>query len=129
MEEAKRRMPPPACESSEARADRAAPVVSWDRGTVLAAVLLLLIAFAFWLPAARHPNWWIEDNGDRTLAIAAAERMTLFEHGQFPFWNPYMYGGLPLLANPQSAFLSPSFITVIVAGEVVGTKLRILFAL
>jgi len=29
------------------------------------------------------------------------------EQGRLPFWNPYIFGGTPLLANPQSAVFYP----------------------
>ena len=35
-------------------------------------------------------------------AVAAALR-----EGRIPFWNPYLFGGAPLLANPQAAVLYP----------------------
>ncbi|MDE2312828.1 MAG: hypothetical protein KGL04_01465 [Elusimicrobia bacterium] len=30
------------------------------------------------------------------------------ERGRLPFWNPYIFGGTPLLANPQSAVFYPA---------------------
>lgn len=100
-----------------------------EREATIAVVVLVAIALAFWLPCAVHPTWWGYDNWDRITSLAAVARATILEHRQFPFWNPYMSGGLPLLANPQTAFLSVSFIPVLLGGEVVGFRLRVLYAL
>ncbi len=104
-------------------------VIPWDRQTYVAIILLLMVAVFFWLPTMNHPEGWIEDMGDRTLALAGIQRTTILEYRQFPHWNPYMGGGLPLLANPHSALLSPTFLPILLAGEVIGTKIRFLLAL
>lgn len=37
--------------------------------------------------------------------------------GRLPLWNPYVYGGHPFLADPQSAiFYPPGLLTVLIAG-------------
>jgi hypothetical protein len=105
------------------------PIIPFDSPTALAAILWLFIAVAFWCPAVRDPLWWGDDWWDRAFTLAGVARASIVRYGQFPFWNPYMSGGLPLLANPASAFLSPSFLAVLLAGEVVGTKLRTLWVL
>jgi hypothetical protein len=35
---------------------------------------------------------------------------TLRLYGEIPLWNPYECGGMPMLANPQSRWLSPFFL-------------------
>jgi len=50
--------------------------------------------------------------------------MAFMEHGQFPLWNAHYCGGTPLLANPQSAFLTPFFLTVLLFGTVAGLKIQ-----
>jgi hypothetical protein len=51
--------------------------------------------------------------------------LTILEYRQVPLWNPYYCGGTVLLANPQSRFLSPSFLFILLFGEVRGIKLEI----
>jgi len=53
-------------------------------------------------------------------------RNTILEYGQFPFWNPFAAGGIPLHANPQSAFLRPAFLFTLIFGCVIGFKIEIL---
>ncbi len=36
-----------------------------------------------------------------------AYRMEMFRSGQIPLWNPYLFLGVPYLANPQAAVLYP----------------------
>ena len=38
-------------------------------------------------------------------------------HGMAPWWNPYMFGGQPLLADPQSMIFTPHTLTGLVAGS------------
>src|SRR5579872_5652790 len=48
---------------------------------------------------------------------------------QFPFWNPYKCGGMPMLANPQSRILAPLFFLQILLGPALGLHLEIFFTL
>jgi len=104
-------------------------VLVLERQGALAVLVLIAVALAFWLPCIVEPTYWGMDMWDRTAALAGTARVTILRYRQFPFWNPYMSGGLPLLANPETAFLSPSFATVLLAGEVVGIRLRVLCTL
>jgi len=91
--------------------------------------ILLAVAVVFWGPVASQMGNWGEDMWHRAFTLAGAARKTILEYRQFPFWNPYLSGGAPLLANPASSFLSPSFVLVLAAGTIPGLKLRILLAL
>ena len=84
-----------------------------------------IIAFIFTLLIFRHfDNWGIQD-WDQHLFYHAVPRATLLEYHQFPLWNPYYCGGTVLLANPQSRFLSPSFLLILLFGVVRGIKIEI----
>lgn len=91
--------------------------------------ILAVIACVFWLPAALYPGNWGDDMWHRAFTLAGAARRTILLYHQFPFWNPYLSGGAPFLANPASSFLSPTFLIVLGAGVVIGLKLRILLGL
>ena len=77
--------------------------------------------------------------GDMTLIGPGDWDQHLFYHGapariiasfkQFPLWNPYYCGGAPLLANPQSPFLSPFILLPVLFGAVTGLKLSIILHL
>ncbi len=51
---------------------------------------------------------------------------TITHFHQFPLWDPYKCGGQPLLANPQSAFLTPLFGLHLLFGPAVGAHLAVL---
>jgi hypothetical protein len=95
------------------------------RRRIYAILFFSVIAFIFTLPVFYHlSNWGILD-WDQHLFYHAVPRVALLEYGQFPLWNPYYCGGTVLLANPQSRFLSPSFLLILLFGEVVGIKIEI----
>jgi hypothetical protein len=45
---------------------------------------------------------------------------TITHFHQFPFWNPYKCGGIPLFADPQSAVLTPFLLVDLLFGPEVG---------
>ncbi len=47
---------------------------------------------------------------DQHIAYAEAAASSLLEHRELPFWNPYLCGGTPLLAHPESRVLTPFFL-------------------
>ncbi len=69
-------------------------------------------------------NWGLYD-WDQHLFYHESPRASILNYGQFPLWNAHYCGGTPLLANPQSAFLSPFFIPVLLFGALAGLKLQI----
>ena len=96
-----------------------------DRRPLYVILFFAVIAFVFALPVFYHLNNWGILDWDQHLFYHAAPRITLLEYGQFPLWNPYYCGGTVLLANPQSRLLSPSFLLILLFGEVVGIKIDI----
>lgn len=48
---------------------------------------------------------------------------TITHFHQFPFWNPYKCGGMPLLGNPQSPILTPFLLPDLLFGPVIGLHL------
>lgn len=88
------------------------------------ALASLAVAFLFLLPIfSNSQNWGLYD-WDQHLFYHESARISFLAFHQFPLWTPYYCGGNPLLANPQSAFLSPFFSLVLLFGSVVGLKLE-----
>lgn len=104
---------------------RGAPVDRrrWMRCALFSSLLLALL-YAF--PLFARLGFWAADESDwpEIASHHAAARLTLAA-GQFPWWNPYLCGGAPHFANPQTYFLSPTFLFSLLFGEVVGPKLAI----
>ncbi|MBF0286414.1 MAG: hypothetical protein HQM14_01235 [SAR324 cluster bacterium] len=92
---------------------------------VLAATVSLVIAAAFTAPIFNNwENLGVED-WDEHFFFQAVPHRTLLEYKQMPLWNPYYCGGSVMLANPQSRFLSPSFLLILLWGPVLGIKIEI----
>ncbi len=85
------------------------------------------VSAIFFLPLVQNfSNWGLYD-WDQHLFYHEAPRTSILNYGQFPLWNAHYCGGTPLLANPQSPFLSPFFFLVLLFGALAGLKLQILF--
>ena len=55
-----------------------------------------------------------------------AMRISIFDYGQFPWFNPWVSGGVPLYANPQFGLFSLQTILVFIFGAPVGLKLAVI---
>lgn len=67
--------------------------------------------------------------GDFSFFAQAYEaiRQSILEYHQFPWWNPWISGGIPLYANPQMGVFSIQTIFVLFFGASIGLKLAIAF--
>lgn len=55
-----------------------------------------------------------------------AIRISIVEYGQFPWWNPWVSGGIPLYANPQFGLFSiPTLFTLISGNPVLSLKMTL----
>ena len=92
----------------------------------IALLIFFAASLAFAYPVLQKiGNWGIHD-WDQHFMYNAVPKNTILEFKQFPLWSPYYCGGNVMLANPQSSFLNPLFIFVLILGEVTGLKLLIL---
>ncbi len=88
--------------------------------------IFFIVALLFLLPIfANIANWGFYD-WDQHFFYHGSARNSIVKFAQVPLWNPFYCGGMPLLANPQSVFLSPFFLFVLIFDTVVGIKLEIL---
>lgn len=56
-----------------------------------------------------------------------AFRISVLHFGQFPDWNPWISGGVPLYANPQFGLVSIQSFLVLIFGTIYGLKLAYMF--
>jgi len=92
------------------------------------AVLLAALAFGavFSYPILAHLSVaGTFDDWDQSLQWQQAAYQSVVRFHQFPWWNPWTCGGIPLLGNPQSHFLTPWFLLTLLFGAVVGLHLEI----
>ena len=103
------------------------------------AVLLLVLAVLWMTAPLLHPDFAftaiVGTDSYRShdwLEVAKFEhfgRTTLLRHGQLPWWNPLLAGGIPQLTHPSDGTLSPLILSSLLFGEVFGLKLNVLLAL
>ncbi len=119
-------------------------------GIALVLVLAALFPRTFFrgeilLPAGllyQYPPWSeypIDDRAaaDNFLAIESFLMFNMFytatelamNHGEWPLWNPLEFGGMPLLANYQSAVMYPPRLLHLVLDRYVATTLYVLLKL
>ena len=101
------------------------PAMTTRREVVLVLLLFGFLALIFCVPVFSNFNQWGIQDWDQHMFYQAAPRAIVLDYGQFPLWNPFYTGGMPLFANPQSTFLSPVWLLVLALGPVWGLKLEI----
>lgn len=58
---------------------------------------------------------------DQYVSFFEMQRRALVVHGELPWWNPWLLGGIPGVAHPQFTVLSPFFLPILLFGSVAGT--------
>ncbi len=96
------------------------------RSNLWVTVFFLLVTVSFGRPVIENLTSLGRGDWDYFYFIHEVPQKTALVYGQFPLWNPYYCGGLSLIGNPQSRFLSPSFLLTSVFGVVPGLKIEIL---
>lgn len=77
----------------------------------LPAGLAILFAVAFCWPLFGHfGDLGIANDWDQHRLYHWVPYETVRSYGQIPLWNPFLCGGMPMLGNPQSRWLSPFFL-------------------
>ena len=87
--------------------------------------ITVVVAFLFTLPIFHNINYWGIQDWDLHLTYHGAIRETIVKYHQFPLWNPYYNGGMPLLASPATRVLSPTLLPTLLFGELIGIKIEI----
>jgi hypothetical protein len=95
------------------------------RRSIVIGAFYLALSAAFVTPLFAVPNGagWMD--WDFNLFLHAAVLKNLIEYGQLPFWNPWGCGGNVLLANPQVAVLSPTYLFAAVMSLPLAMKINI----
>ncbi len=88
--------------------------------------IFFILALLFLLPIFSNVNNWGDYDWDQHFFYHGSARNSILKFNEFPLWNPFYCGGNPLLANPQSVFLSPFFLFVLLFGTVLGLKIEII---
>ena len=92
----------------------------------LAAVLVTLAPILYFLPALIAGLVITPDDGmlqNVPFKVAAAN---ILWSGQFPMWNPYLFGGMPLLGSAQGGLLFPLNWLYLIFSPAFATNLMVL---
>lgn len=87
------------------------------------ALILCVPIIIFCMPLLLSGNRIAYGDADYQYQMYAAFRITLLHYHQFPWWNPWMDGGIPLFANAQFGPISITSLMVIIFGVVMGIKI------
>lgn len=99
------------------------PVNFRNNGLIIA--VLALVAIVFTLPVFAHPGYWGIQDWDGFLLFDALIRNSLLKYGQIPLWNPYLKGGMPMLAYAESNIFSPALLVQLFFNEIPAAKINI----
>lgn len=87
--------------------------------------LFFSISFFISLPLLRDLYSSCRGDWDYFFSLYEVPLISLFKYHQFPLWNPYFGGGMPLIANSQAGYLSPVFVFTVLFGAVAGLKIAV----
>lgn len=88
-------------------------------------LFFITLAFACCFPLLKDLQISCRGDWDYFSSLHEVSSLTIFEYHQFPLWNPYAGGGISLIGNPQSGFLSPIFFLTGLFGVFVGLKIAV----
>ena len=96
------------------------------REVILVTLASLVFGFVFSYPIlSRLRNSAVIWDWDFIEVLAWVPWKTVVTFHQFPIWNPYLCGGIPLLGDPQSSYLTPFFLIHLIFGPIIGLHLEI----
>lgn len=89
--------------------------------------LVVLSILAFYSGFLTHMSSTFKGGDfDQQAQYYEAARTSILHYHQFPFWNPWESGGMPLYNNPQYGLISLQSFTTLVFGTFAGLKIAYL---
>lgn len=102
------------------------PITKKGLLAVITNVLLTLPILAYFLPMLlADKDVLLAGDFDMQVQMTEAARISLAVFHQFPFWNPWVSGGVPLYADPQFGLFTPQTVLSLIFGSVVAWKATI----
>ena len=103
------------------------PAFSSGYEAILVAVASTAFALWFCYPILlSFSTEGVLNDWDQHIQLLWVPLHTIVHFHQFPLWDPYKCGGIPLLADPQSPFFTPFFLLDLVFGTAIGLHLGII---
>ncbi len=102
---------------------RMSPSLTAGKAKLLGLAAALLLSFAFWAPAFASPS--ATGFGDWQMVHHNWEvgYVALTRFFEWPLWNPFFCGGIPMFGNPEAQHFSPLFALGLLFGTTLGAKL------
>lgn len=86
----------------------------------------LIVVVVYSLTVFHNPLGLRDGDPDFFYSMSEAARRIILEYHQFPWWNPWVAGGIPLFADPQFGLFSIHTALTFVFGTVIGWKVAII---
>lgn len=93
---------------------------------LFAALLSLPIILFLYIFSIRNRNGALYGDWDYFAQLYEAARRSILEFHQFPWWNPWVIGGVPLYANPQFGLFSIQMPLVLIFGTLKGLHFAVI---
>lgn len=87
------------------------------------APLFIVPIILFCLPILTSGASFPSGDFDMQVQMTEAARASIVHYGQFPFWNPWVSGGVPLFADPQFGLFTPQTLFSFFTSSVLAWKL------
>ncbi|MFH1354426.1 MAG: hypothetical protein ABIH36_04000 [bacterium] len=89
--------------------------------TLLLIITLPLATGGFWFSSGQ----WGMSDWDLFAPMNEGYRQAIINYHAFPFWNPYTFGGVAALGDPEFPVISLSFLYILLVGVPLGFRLAI----
>lgn len=92
-------------------------------------LLLALPIIVYCYPILQSGSSFPSGDFDMQVQMTEAAKISIMDYGQFPFWNPWVSGGIPLFADPQFGLFTPQMFFAFFFTSVYAWKLTFLLYL
>ncbi|MFC2149411.1 hypothetical protein ACFLQ8_01795 [Candidatus Auribacterota bacterium] len=96
-------------------------VARWELWIIFSFMILSLI---YILPTLGKIHNYSTGDGESYQTVNAVINTSIKDYHQAPLWNPYSGGGNVLHAHPESNYLSPLYLPVLLLGVAIGVKVQ-----
>ena len=106
-------------------------IITWYRRqpsliqTVIFVATLSMPVVLYCLPLLLTGGNLAPGDADYLMQTEEAMYQSLINYGQFPWWNPWVSGGVPLFANPQFGLISLPTLCSLLFGATIGYKVAL----
>jgi len=87
---------------------------------------LPVLAYVWNASVIHHNGIFGNEDWDYFMQLYEAARINILQYHQFPWWNSWTMGGIPLFANPQFGLISLQMPLVLIWGTVTGLHLSLI---